>query len=151
MRVNALSFPRSNLPQRPQPATGTPCATGVVPAAAGATARGECAVNASNGLDTASASETKPCTKCKSGPRLVGQRWCRRCLSDYQRASRALKRERRAQTRRQRPPVYHWNRCQAYQCEYLAATRTAAFCCNGHGSKKQWHSADCQRRRSVKP
>ena len=33
-----------------------------------------------------------PCSKCRTSPRLPGQRWCRRCLTEAQRARRAAAR-----------------------------------------------------------
>jgi hypothetical protein len=88
------------------------------------------------------------CSRCGQEPREPGQRWGRRCLTAYQRERRHRDRERRAQTRGEGLPVYRWNRCRSFGCEYFAATRTAAFCCNLHGSGKRWHSADCRRRRT---
>jgi hypothetical protein len=31
----------------------------------------------------------QPCSRCKNAPRLKGQRWCRQCLTESQRARRA--------------------------------------------------------------
>ncbi len=90
------------------------------------------------------------CTECGQEPREPRQRWGRRCLSEYQRVRR--QRLRVMQASRAKPPVvtYIWNRCGAYGCEYLAARRDGAFCCNGHGSGKPWHSPNCGRQRKVK-
>ncbi len=56
------------------------------------------------------AEETRPCSKCQTRPRLLGQRWCRGCLSAYARERRRL--WRRATTKRLEPPGPGLSTCE---------------------------------------
>lgn len=90
------------------------------------------------------------CSRCGQEPREPKQRWGRACLTRYQKERRQQERERTAEDRQQGPPVYRWNRCRRFGCEFLSYSRTALYCCTAHGSGQQWHSADCRRRKRVK-